>query len=65
MEVLTDVVQCLPCQWVDCDMAVGVGCTYVGTGIAVVDTVGMIGELSVAAAVSNSYSSPSTFHSAQ
>ena len=50
---------------VDCDMAVGVGCTYVGTGIAVVDTVGMMGEHSVASAVSISYSSPSTLHSAQ
>ena len=50
---------------VDCDMAVGVGCTYVGTGIAVVDTVGMMGEHSVASAVSISYSPSSTFHSAQ
>ena len=46
-------------------MAVGVGCTYVGTEIAVLDCMGMMREHSVAAAVSNSYSSPSTFHSAQ
>ena len=29
---------------VDCDTAVGVGCTYVGTEIAVVDFMGMMRE---------------------